>query len=203
MNIFPHCVAIIVLAAGLSRRMGTQNKLLLKLSDGKSILRSVLQQAVSAGIGPVIMVTGHEHGAVEHEAIGLPVQSVFAPSYAEGLSASLRAGLAAVPAECVGALICLGDMPFVRAASMRALYTAFAPDEGRDIVQPVFQTKPGNPVLWGRRHFSAMSVLSGDFGARLLLAENRETLHRMEMKTVSVLEDIDTHEQFERQFWRQ
>lgn len=191
-----------VLAAGLSRRMGEQNKLLLKLPEGKTILRATLEQAVLANAGPVILVTGHQHEAVAREAEGLPVQSVFAPNYTEGLAASLRAGVAAVPVDCMGALVCLGDMPFTPAAMLRTLCTAFAPEMGQDIIQPVFEARPGNPVLWGRRHFAAISALSGDRGARSLLAKNLEALRRVEVETASVLEDIDTREEYEWYFER-
>lgn len=105
-------IAVVVLGAGRSRRMGARNKLLLALPSGKTILRSVLEAAVAAQIGPVLLVTGHEAPAVAAQAAGLAVRCVEAADYAQGLSASLRAGVAAVPADCTGALICLGDMPF-------------------------------------------------------------------------------------------
>ncbi|MGE4482247.1 nucleotidyltransferase family protein [Acidocella sp.] len=192
-----HRIAILVLAAGQSRRMGARNKLLLRLPSGKTILRAVLEQAVEADAGPVVMVTGHERELVAREAAGLPVRGADAPDYREGLAASLRAGLAAVPEACAGALICLGDMPFVTAATLRALCAAFAPEAGRDIVQPVFEGRPGNPVLWGRRHFAVMSCLRGDEGARSLLEDRMATLCRLEVASTCVLEDIDTPEQFQ------
>ncbi|WBO59295.1 NTP transferase domain-containing protein [Acidocella sp. MX-AZ03] len=113
--------AVLVLAAGASRRMGAQNKLLLALASGQSILRTVLERAVAAQIGPVLLVTGHEAARVAGEAEGLAVQCVHAAEHEEGMAASLRAGIAAVPEDCAGAVVCLGDMPFVSSAVLREL----------------------------------------------------------------------------------
>lgn len=189
-------VAVLVLAAGLSRRMGASNKLLLRLPSGKTILRTTLETAIAAATGPVLLVAGHDAAAVAQEAAGLDVQTIFTPDYTQGLSASLRAGLAAVPADCAGALICLGDMPFIPPALLRTLCLAFAPAAGRDIVQPIYHGQPGNPVLWGRRHFARIIELSGDTGARHLLSANAQSLLRLEVTTPAVLADIDTPEQF-------
>nr|WP_295737780.1 nucleotidyltransferase family protein [uncultured Acidocella sp.] len=187
-------IAVVVLGAGRSRRMGARNKLLLALPSGQTILRSVLEAAVAAQIGPVLLVTGHEAQAVAAQAAGLAVRCVEAADYAQGLSASLRAGVAAVPADCAGALICLSDMPFVTPDLLRALAAALVPPF--DIVQPVFQGQPGNPVLWGRAHFAAMAELRGDEGARSLLIANRERLKRLDVGTDAVLQDIDTPEAY-------
>ncbi len=189
-------VAVLVLAAGLSRRMGDSNKLLLRLPSGKSILRTTLETAVTAATGPVLLVAGHDAAAVAQEAVELDVQTIFTPDYTQGLSASLRAGLAAVPADCAGALICLGDMPFIPPALLRDLCLAFAPAADQDIVQPTYRGQPGNPVLWGRRYFAKIMELSGDIGARHLLLANTQSLLRLEVNTPAVLADIDTPEQF-------
>ena len=81
------------------------------------------------------------------------VRYVQAPDYAEGLSASLKAGIAAVPPDCAAALVCLGDMPLVTGRMIDRLLAAYDPDEGRLIVLPVFHGKQGNPMLWDRRFF--------------------------------------------------
>ncbi|WP_026439889.1 nucleotidyltransferase family protein [Acidocella facilis] len=185
--------AVLVLAAGASRRMGAENKLLLALASGQSILRTVLERAVAAQIGPVLLVTGHEAARVAGEADGLPVKCVHAAEHEEGMAASLRAGIAAVPEDCAGAVVCLGDMPFVPSAVLRELAGAFA--SPLDIVQPVFEGRPGNPVLWGRAHFGAMMGLHGDQGAKRLLAQP-ERLQRITVTAPGVLQDVDTPEAY-------
>jgi molybdenum cofactor cytidylyltransferase len=184
--------AAIVLAAGLSRRMGASNKLLMPWPAGGTVLTATLSQVLATGAVPVILVTGHDRRAVERATFHLPLNRIHAIDYEQGLSASLRAGLAALPETCEGALICLGDMPFVPTAAMRAMMAAFAPNEGRTIIRPVFQGQTGNPILWGRAHFAA---LTGDRGARDILA-HRSDVHLVEVDSAGILDDLDTPEQF-------
>ena len=100
---------------------------------------------------------------VEHALGGRPVRYVHAPDYAEGLSASLKAGIAAVPPECAAAIVCLGDMPLVTGRMIDRLLAVYDPDEGRLIVLPTFRGKQGNPMLWDRRFFPEILEISGRF----------------------------------------
>src|SRR5262249_57745374 len=84
---------------------------------------------------------------------GLAVHRVHKPDFAQGLGTSLRAGIAAVPVDADGAIICLGDMPQVDASLIDRLIGAFDPDRGALIVMPTVEGKRGNPVLWSRRVF--------------------------------------------------
>jgi len=184
-------VAAVVLAAGLSRRMGDRNKLLAAI-DGVPMLRRVVTTALASRVGSVVVVTGHEPEAVAGCLQGLPIRIVHNPDFAEGLSRSLAVGLAAVPQSCPGALICLGDMPRVPAAVLDALIAAFDPEAGRSICVPMVGTKRGNPVLWARCYFAEMQALSGDTGARSLLARHADAVHPVQVGHVGVLLDVDT-----------
>jgi molybdenum cofactor cytidylyltransferase len=188
-------IAAIVLAAGLSRRMGAQNKLLMPWPAGGTVLTATLSQVLASGATPVILVTGHERAEVERASFNLPLTRIHAGDFAAGLSASLRAGIAGVPEACTGALICLGDMPFVPAAVLRAMLAAFSPDAGRSIIRPTFRGQPGNPILWGRAHFAALAAQTGDKGGRDILAASPD-LHLLEVETAGILDDLDTPAQF-------
>lgn len=188
-------IAAVVLAAGLSRRMGSANKLLLPWPSGGTILTTTLTEVLASGAAPVILVTGHAHETVQAATAHLPLTYVHAPEFAEGLAASLRAGIAAVPAGCAGVLICLGDMPFVPARTLQAMMAAFAPDEGRAIIRPVFQGSPGNPILWGRAYFAQLAAQSGDKGGREILAASAD-VHLLAVDHPGILRDIDTPAQF-------
>ena len=112
---------------------------------------------------------------------GRPVRFVHAPDYAEGLSASLKAGIAAVPPECAAAMVCLGDMPLVTGRMIDRLLAAYDPTEGRRIVLPTFRGKQGNPMLWDRRFFPEILGITGDSGARFLLGKHLEAVAEVEM----------------------
>jgi len=187
-------VAAVVLAAGRSRRMAPHNKLLVADGAGKPMIARVVDNVLSSGARPVIVVTGHQADLVEQALVGRPVRCVHAEDYAEGLSASLKAGIGAVPAGCAAALVCLGDMPLVTGRMIDRLLAAYDPDEGRVIVLPTFRGKQGNPMLWDRRFFAEMLETAGDSGARHLLGRHVDGLAEVEMGDEAVLRDFDTAE---------
>ena len=141
--------------------MGGTNKLL-ELIDGVPLIRRMVEAALASDAGPVVVVTGHEADDISQALEGLSVTAVHNPDYADGLSGSLRCGLAALPENVAGAVVCLGDMPAISAHHINALIEGFAPQAGRAIGVPVHKGKRGNPVLWARRFFPAMTEVLGE-----------------------------------------
>ncbi len=187
-------VAGIVLAAGRSSRMAPHNKLLVPDRAGRPMVARVVDNLLSSAARPVIVVTGHRAEEVRAAVAGRPVQVVHAAEYLDGLSASLRVGIAAVPAQASAALVCLGDMPLVTGRMIERLIEAYDPDEGRSVVVPTCRGKIGNPVLWDRRFFPDIAGLVGDVGARPLLERHSEHVAQVELDTDAVLRDFDTVE---------
>ena len=184
-------VAALVLAAGQSRRMGALNKLLIEI-DGVPMVRRVAETLSQAGASPIVVVTGHERERIVAALQGLPLVFAHNSEFAEGLSTSLRVGIAALPAGIDGALVALGDMPRVTAAEVQRLIAAFNPLEGRAICVPTRRGKRGNPVLWARQFFPEMQEVAGDVGARHLIGAHPEMVAEVEMDEDGVLTDIDT-----------
>jgi molybdenum cofactor cytidylyltransferase len=187
-------IGALVLAAGRSRRMAPHNKLLIADKSGKPMVARVLDNVLSSNARPILVVTGHQGEQVEQALGGRPVRYVHAPDYAEGLSASLKAGIAAVPQECAAVLVCLGDMPLVTGRMIDRLLSMYDPDEGRLIVLPTFRGKQGNPMLWDRRFFPEILQIAGDSGARFLVGKHAEVVCEVEMADDAVLRDFDTTE---------
>ena len=183
-------VAAIVLGAGKSSRMGA-NKLLMPIKGRPMIVRTV-DAVLMSSARPVIVVSGNAAAEVERALKGREVTFVRNPHYAEGLSTSLRAGLAALPDDSDGVLVCLGDMPAVSAAAMAKLIAALNPAEGRGIVVPTYQGKRGNPVLFARDYFGEAAAARGDGGAKHVIAEHEDVVCEVEMDDASVLADADT-----------
>jgi len=182
-------IAAIVLAAGESKRWGADNKLLAQV-DGRPMVLHTVRAVLDSKARPVLVVTGHEHSEVERLLTGLPISFVNAPDYATGLSASLKAGIAAVPPGCDGALVCLGDMPWVKSTTLDRLIESFDPDTHAAAV-PVHGGEWGNPVLLGRALFPNIGTLSGDRGARALLKSAGERVREVAADDPSVLRDVD------------
>jgi molybdenum cofactor cytidylyltransferase len=186
-------IAAVVLAAGRSTRMGGPNKLLAEIA-GRPLARIVVKEALASRARPVIVVVGHERAKVENALAGLPVEVVYNPDFAQGLGTSVRAGIAAVPAEADGAIVCLGDMPQVDAALIDRLIAAFDPDRGALIVMPTVEGKRGNPVLWSRRFFPDLMAIDGDVGARHLISHYGEAVAEVPVEGNAALVDVDTPE---------
>jgi molybdenum cofactor cytidylyltransferase len=186
-------IAAVVLAAGRSTRMGGPNKLLAEIA-GRPLLRIVVEEALASRASPVIVVVGHERAEVEKALAGLRVQLVHNPDFAQGLGTSLKAGIAAVPAEADGAIVCLGDMPQVDASLIDRLIAAFDPDRGALIVMPMVEGRRGNPVLWSRRFFPDLMAIEGDVGARHFIGRYSEAVLEVPFEGRAALVDIDTPE---------
>jgi molybdenum cofactor cytidylyltransferase len=190
-------IAALVLAAGQSRRMGPDNKLLAEV-DGKPMVVRAVEAVLASQAEPVIVVTGHQRDRVAAALAGLGLLSVYNPDYAQGLSTSLHRGLAALPAGTDGVVVALGDMPRVESAAIDRLIAAFNPLEGRAICVPTWDGKRGNPVLFARRFLAEMQEIAGDVGARHLIGEYPELVVEVAMDETEaghgVLLDVDTPE---------
>ncbi|MGH7052339.1 MAG: NTP transferase domain-containing protein [Stellaceae bacterium] len=186
-------IAILLLAAGKSSRMGGPNKLLIPI-EGVPMVARVATRLLASHARPIIAVIGKDAEAVEAALGKLPVERVRNPDFASGLSSSLKRGVAALPEEIEGVVVCLGDMPLVTGRHIERLITAFNPLEGRAIVVPTRRGKRGNPVLWARRFFPEIAALAGDVGAKHLIGEYAELVAEVEMDDDAILVDIDTPE---------
>jgi molybdenum cofactor cytidylyltransferase len=186
-------IAAIILAAGQSRRMGRVNKLLAPV-DGKPMVRWAVEAAAGSAADPLVVVLGHQARQVREALADFDVTFVENPDFADGISSSVKQGVAALPEAMDGALICLGDMPRVTAGAIDRLVAAFNAVEGREICIPTWQGKRGNPVLIGRRFFPEIQEITGDVGARHLISAYPDLCCEVEMSGDAVLVDVDTQQ---------
>jgi len=185
-------IAALLLAAGKSSRMGA-NKMLAEIDNVPMVARTA-QRLLSSRARPIVAVLGNEADAVDAALGRLPVERVRNPNFADGLSTSLKCGLAALPPDIDAVIVCLGDMPQIAGRDLDRLIAAFNPLEGRAIIVPTRRGKRGNPVLWAQRFFPEMAELAGDVGAKHLIGEHADLVAEVEMDSDGVLVDIDTPE---------
>jgi CTP:molybdopterin cytidylyltransferase MocA/xanthine/CO dehydrogenase XdhC/CoxF family maturation factor len=178
----------VVLAAGLSSRMG-RNKLILPLG-GKPIVRHAVEAALASRLDPVLVVTGNDPTAIKRALDGLAVTFVHNADFAKGLSTSLHKGIAALPADCAGALVLLGDMPGITQGLIDRVIAGFA--NSRTICVATAKGQRGHPVLWGRQFFPQIQALTGDAGARALMAAHADAVCEIAVDDGAILTDIDT-----------
>lgn len=184
--------AAVILAAGRSSRMGS-NKLL-EVLRGKPLLHHVLSAAEVSGARPLMLVAGHQAEAVTAVAAGFPVEVVLNPRFAEGLSTSLRAGIAALPGDVEAAVVLLGDMPDITPGLIDRLVAALGERPDAIAAVPSLDGEWGNPVVLSRSLFEEVTRLSGDAGARKLLEGRAVRVVVVPVDDAAVALDLDTPE---------
>lgn len=185
--------AAIILAAGLSRRMG-RPKLLLEL-EGRPIIRHAVERVISAGISEVLVVAPPEHEALARALEELPVRFVVNPTPEAGQASSVRVGVRALAAGTPAVLVALGDQPGVPAEVIPALLEALK-RPGKCIAAPRYADGLGNPVLFGASVFPEMLALTGDRGARAVVLRDPSRLAQVDIGS-PMPRDIDTPEDYE------
>jgi molybdenum cofactor cytidylyltransferase len=190
----------LLLAAGQSRRMGPDSKLLLPFPE-KPMVSVTAEHLRMAGVfAPILVVTGSRQAevraALEASEAG-PLTFVDAPNYAEGLSHSLIAGIQhALTLPLDGLLIALADMPLVAPEDLRALAAAFDPAAGRALIVPTVNGQRGNPTVWARDLWPEMLALTGDQGAKRLMDRFTDRLFELVCDNPGLLADLDTPEAY-------
>ncbi len=177
----------LVLAAGRSSRMNGPNKLLLDDGHGP-VIKQVVTLLHAADITDVIAVTGRDADSIS--AALYPTETIYNPDFLDGLSTSIRKGLAALPASWDAALIVLGDMPAVLPSTIRQICDAARSDF--DAVVPIYDGRQGHPVLWKRSVFSVLEQAQGDVGGKAQLAALADRVLKLPVDDPGVLVDIDT-----------
>ncbi len=187
--------AAVILAAGQASRYrsagGREPTKLVALYAGEPLVRHVARAALASAAQPVVLVTGHARGEVEDAVEGLSVHTVHNPEYPAGLSTSLKAGLAALPTTCAGAVILLGDMPGVDHETIDRLIDRMAHSPCADAGVLVHNGQRGNPVLLCRSIFDCVHALTGDRGARSLLSDPTLHIEELDAETSVILLDVD------------
>ncbi len=196
-----------LLAAGLSSRMGDENKLLLPF-QGKTILETTVSNILLADIGEVIVVVGHEAEQVKSvlKNASLPLESectiniVENLDYKKGMTTSIQTGMRAAH-NTEGYMICLSDMILIQPEEYRYLakqFFDFYKQNEKVIIQPIFEGKRGNPVIFS--HFYKKNILetTDTEGCRSIVQAHKKHVKLVEMRTNHVLQDIDIQADYER-----
>ncbi|MEM7434413.1 MAG: molybdopterin-binding/glycosyltransferase family 2 protein [Myxococcota bacterium] len=186
-------IATIVLAAGSSKRMGDMNKLLLPI-DGVPMVARVVDAVAQSRSAETIVVTGHDPNAIMNALEGRDVRFAHNDRYTDGMGTSVACGFEALGDDYDGALVALGDMPWIDPDVVDRLISAFSPDGDLSIYIPMFGRKRGNPVLWGSRHFPELQQLTGDVGGKSLFRRYPEAICDVDVPTAAVNIDVDTPE---------
>ena len=187
-------VSAVVLAAGESRRMGT-NKLLLPWGE-TTVLERTLGNVSASGVSETSVVVGHER-----ELTGPPAEIygrvLFNPDYATGMLSSAQAAVRALGSSTEAMLVMLGDQPLVGPDIIDTLLAAYAAGP-HGLVAPTYGGRRGNPVIIDRRYFAELLALPPEAAPRALLQRHPDDLLLVEVESDAILHDLDRPEDYER-----
>jgi molybdenum cofactor cytidylyltransferase len=191
-------VAAIVLAAGLSSRMG-KCKALLPWGENRSVIEQILGQLQQTNLQDILVVTGAFAERVAEKVGALGIATIHNPDYATGeMLSSLKVGLLAQPETVAAVLIVLADQPRLQAAVVIQLVEACQGGKG-EIVAPRYRGERGHPMLISRRFWDEILALPEGAAPRDVIQRHRDALYFVDVETESVLSDIDTPEDYERE----
>ncbi|MEP1964926.1 nucleotidyltransferase family protein [Tateyamaria sp.] len=188
-------ICAIILAAGLSRRMGTRNKLLLPI-DGVPMIRHVVDVYRATIDGPIIAVTGHEADAVESALAGSGVQTVFNPDYAQGQPTSVACGLRQAP-NGRDILIGLGDQPLLTRDDLHTLRSAHNAADPARISIPMSDTQRGNPIAVPATLKARLLEDPRSPGCKKFTRENPDHVQFHALSAPGFYADVDTPEAYD------
>lgn len=183
----------IVLAAGMSQRLG-RPKQLLDLG-GKPLVRRLVERCLASQLDAVWVVVGHEADAVRGALAGLDVRIAFNPDYESGQASSLVAGLAAASPGADAVVVALGDQPFIETGDIDGLIDARLLQRAT-IGMAAYGDDRGHPVLFGRERFAELRVITGDQGGREVIRRHRDDVVLVPSAASEAPLDVDTEEAF-------
>ena len=179
----------IVLAAGLSSRMGTQ-KLLLPFGD-KTIIEKVVENILASGILQIKVVLGADHVEIAETLRSWPVSFIRNVNYREGMHSSVMSGVSSLPHSTRAVLIFLGDQPFIPAKVTEKVVEAWK-SSGKGIVIPLFESKRGHPGLYDLKYRNELTNLNPEIGLRSIAQTFPEDVCEVETFSPEIVRDIDT-----------
>jgi molybdenum cofactor cytidylyltransferase len=184
-------IAAIILAAGDSSRLGHPKQLL--LYNGQTLLKNTVMTAHDAGLRPVMVVLGSGLQQSRREVADQPVAVLENADWREGISSSIRMGVAGLPARVDAVLLLVCDQPFVSRELLQGMVDQYH-TTGKPIVACEYSGTLGVPAIFGRSFFADLLALRGEGGAKKIITSNTASVAAVAFPRGAI--DIDTLEQY-------
>ncbi len=187
-------ITAILLAAGLSKRFGPANKLLVDI-EGEPMVRRIARTLCASQANRVVVVLGYQAEQIAHALSGLELETITNPNYRDGQVSSVRAGVGAVEDDANGFMMCLADQPLLVSADYDDLIEAFQAQPGRVLV-PFAGRKRGNPVILPIALRDDILAGGDNVGCRSFIDSHPELVRRLDVSSPGFRNDFDTPEAF-------
>ncbi len=187
--------SIIIVAAGLSTRMGKDNKLLLPFL-GKALYLHFLDAALKSRAGECILVTGHESDSIVAALGNRKVRVVHHPNYEHGLTSSIQAGVRSLHPDCKAFMIGLSDMPFVTTHHINTLIAAYEQGPKPSITMPLVNQKRSHPLLFDISFKGEILSHGQPNGCKEVVLNNKAVWQCIHFKE-DFHQDVDTPEEYQ------
>jgi molybdenum cofactor cytidylyltransferase len=186
----------IVLAAGESRRMGSPKMIL--PYEGMTIIEKVLENVLASNVEKVVTVLGSHWEEIIKVIERFQVPHCYNSNFKDGMLSSVKCGFEFLPREFRAAMVFLGDQPMVETSVINKLIKAYN-ETGKGILVPVFQNKRGHPLMVDKKYRDEIINLDDPEGLKGLLLRHPVDLLEVNTENSSVLDDIDTREDYNNQ----
>lgn len=194
-------VAAVIMAAGLSTRMG-QPKILMPWGDKPTMIEHIIQQLHAARLDAINVVVGHEARQVKDAIAPYGVNAVYNRSFKSGeMLSSLKVGLRALPDHIAAAMLVLGDQPQLQPKVLYQLLNTYAENTDQIIV-PSYQMRRGHPIIIGRRHWGDIFNLPRNESPRTFMNAHADHIRYVNVDSDSILRDVDTPQDYAQERWR-
>ena len=186
-------ISAILLAAGQSKRMGDENKLV-KNFQGIPLIKHSVRNILASFIGELIIVLGHQKEIIEKLIDkNEKIKFVFNKDFGSGMASSIKTGLNHLSEETEVFFICLGDMPMVNKDIFNLLIKS---KNNREIIVPTYKNKQGNPILFSKSMKKKIMTIEGNVGAKKILELNKDKILNIETNDQSITKNFNTLDNF-------
>ena len=188
-------ISAILLAAGQSKRMGGDNKLIKKYNK-KYLINHIIGTLIKSKVNKIIVVLGFQKSKVRKIIVkNKKINFVFKKNYKSGMASSIKTGLKRISEKSIGFLIVQADMPLISTKIIDALCYAIR-NSNKEIVAPIYKRNMGNPIGFKRSMTRILNKTSGDSGAKKMIKRNKKNLSLIRVNSKSIFKDFNTQRDF-------
>ena len=188
-------ISAIVLAAGQSKRMGGDNKLIKKYNK-KYLINHIIGTLIKSKVNKIIVVLGFQKIKVRKITVkNKKINFIFNKNYKSGMAGSIKAGLKRISKRSIGFLIVQADMPLISKKIINSLCYAIE-NNNKEIVVPIYKINMGNPIGFKSSMIKILNKTKGDSGAKKMIKRNKKNLSLIKVNSKSIFKDFNTQKDF-------